>query len=350
MRPNRIPSLDGLRAISILCVIAGHLGAGPALGAFGVNVFFVISGYLITTLLRNEREASGRISLLAFYLRRSFRIFPASFAFIGFVALMAPSVRPDLPYAVTYTMSYHMDKSSQLLSHLWSLSVEEQFYLLWPLALVLAFRRRGRIAIAVMLLAAAFRLGCSIVRPDQMLRMLHYSFPGVADSIATGCLLAIYEPKIKERFGWISRMGALAFSLPLVAFGLAVVFWKDTFPSLGEASCPWIAAVWGVIPLVIALWLFTVVQRRDWILNNPLASTIGALSYSLYLWQQPFTVGHKGSVLVNMLALCGFAALSHGLIEKPVIRLGAALAKSGGLPSRTQILDVLLFAYEPSQH
>src|ERR1039458_10640365 len=88
MKPTRIPSLDGLRAISILCVIAGHLGAGPALGTFGVNVFFVISGYLITSLLQNEQDASGRINLLAFYLRRSFRLFPASFAFICFTLLV----------------------------------------------------------------------------------------------------------------------------------------------------------------------------------------------------------------------------------------------------------------------
>ena len=339
MKPTRIPSLDGLRAISILCVIAGHLGAGPALGTFGVNVFFVISGYLITSLLQNEQDASGRINLLAFYLRRSFRIFPASFAFIGFTALMAPSARPDLLYAVTYTMSYHMDKSSQLLSHLWSLSVEEQFYLLWPLALVLAFRRRSRIAIAVMLLSAAFRLGCSIVSPDQMLRMLHFSFPGVADSIAAGCLLAIYEPAIKERRALVRHMGALALSLPMVALGLAFALWNGTFPPLGEASHPWIAAVWGVIPLVIAFWIFTVVQRRDWILNNPIASAIGALSYSLYLWQQPFTVGHKGPILGSMLLLCGFALLSYGLIEKPMIRLGAELAKRDRA-SRAQVVDV----------
>lgn len=124
MKPNRIASLDGLRAISILCVILCHLTGGSAvLATFGVTVFFVISGYLITILLQNEQSASGRISLRAFYLRRSFRIFPACFLFIGFTALMAPSVWPDLPYALTYTMSYHFEKSSQLLAQRESLSL-----------------------------------------------------------------------------------------------------------------------------------------------------------------------------------------------------------------------------------
>jgi peptidoglycan/LPS O-acetylase OafA/YrhL len=118
------------------------------LATFGVQVFFVLSGYLITTLLQREHEVHGRIDLPAFYRRRGFRIIPAAFAYIGFTALLAPAARADLPYALTFTISYHLWPATFLLGHLWSLSVEEQFYLLWPLALVLGFRHRGRIAVA----------------------------------------------------------------------------------------------------------------------------------------------------------------------------------------------------------
>src|ERR1022692_1614180 len=100
---NRIPSLDGLRAMSILFVIVGHLwggaGAPVLLSAFGVHVFFVLSGYLITGLLQKEYEREGRIDLLAFYRRRCFRILPAAFTYILIIALLSPVSRSALLYA-----------------------------------------------------------------------------------------------------------------------------------------------------------------------------------------------------------------------------------------------------------
>src|SRR5271166_3550945 len=108
---SRIPSLDGLRAMSILFVIVGHLGGpvGPSvvLSAFGVQAFFVLSGYLITTLLQQEHERAGHINLVAFYRRRCFRIFPAAYTYIVLIACLVPASRPGLIYAATYTVSYH---------------------------------------------------------------------------------------------------------------------------------------------------------------------------------------------------------------------------------------------------
>src|SRR5579864_8224464 len=104
---NRIPSLDGLRAVSILLVIVGHLGGnvgtGVLLSAFGVQVFFVLSGFLITTLLQNERAKTGETDLVAFYRRRCFRIFPAAYTYIAVIALLSPLSRRGLIYAATYT-------------------------------------------------------------------------------------------------------------------------------------------------------------------------------------------------------------------------------------------------------
>src|ERR1700753_2781860 len=146
---RNIPSLDGLRTISVVLVMLGHLYGtrgypqdaitrqAGRFAHFGVEVFFVISGLLITTLLLKEREQTGRIDLVNFYLRRTFRIFPAAFFYITVVAIVA---HPGyLRYAYTYTMCYASQARPWLLGHLWSLSVEEQFYLLWPAALILGF-------------------------------------------------------------------------------------------------------------------------------------------------------------------------------------------------------------------
>ena len=109
---SRIPSLDGVRAMSVLLVIGGHLwgglGAPGFTAALAVHVFFVLSGYLITRLLQQEHQRSGRIDLIAFYRRRCFRIFPAAFAYILVIALVVPSSRSALIYAVTYTVSYRL--------------------------------------------------------------------------------------------------------------------------------------------------------------------------------------------------------------------------------------------------
>jgi peptidoglycan/LPS O-acetylase OafA/YrhL len=310
--------------MSILFVIVGHLwgglGASVVLSSFGVHVFFVLSGYLITGLLQKEHEREGRIDLVAFYRRRCFRIFPAAFTYILIVALLSPASRSGLVYALTYTVSYHPNNTPLLFDHLWSLSVEEQFYLLWPLALLLGFRRRARIAWLTMLTAAAFRLTLALSPSHFPAAYMHYSFPGTMDSIAAGCLLAIYQPQIRERFRWMAEYPAIAIVVPVTAWTLDAVCWGDT-PSIAVRS---MSVFWGAVPVLIALWVFLLIERRDWIFNNPVASVIGVLSYSLYLWQQAFTVGHKPSMVVPLLMLAGCAVASYVLVEKPMLKLGAS--------------------------
>src|SRR5579872_915461 len=142
--PGRIPSLDGLRAISIALVFLGHIvatrGAPQALNPFihvgnlGVKVFFVISGFLITTLLLKEYSRTGRVSLRGFYTRRTLRIFPAFYTYVGIIIILhllgfVALRENDLIHAITYTMNYQVTREWEL-NHLWSLAVEEQFYLL----------------------------------------------------------------------------------------------------------------------------------------------------------------------------------------------------------------------------
>jgi len=314
---NRIPSLDGLRAMSILFVIVGHLwgglGAPVLLSGFGVHVFFVLSGYLITRLLQKEYEREGRIDLVAFYRRRCFRIFPAAFTYILVVALLSPVSRSGLLYAATYTVSYRLTSTPPLFVHLWSLSVEEQFYLLWPLALVLGFARRAWIAWFAMSVAATFRLALALSPSHFSVAYLHYSFPGTMDSIAAGCLLAIYAPQIRERCRWMAESTAIVIALPVTAWTLDAACWDGGM-----------SMFWGAVPLLIALWVFLLIERQDWILNNPVASGIGVLSYSLYLWQ-PVALGHGHSTVVALLMLAVCAVASYALVEKPMLKLGASI-------------------------
>jgi len=323
---TRIPSLDGVRAIAVLLVIGGHLGRNWGsvvfLPIFGVHVFFVLSGYLITTLLQQEREGRGRIDLIGFYLRRCFRIFPAAFAFMAVIALIEPATRSALLYAATYTVSYHLSSTPLVFWHLWSLSVEEQFYLIWPLALLLAYQRRVWVAWLAMIAAAGFRLAMVLNGSTHDFAFVHYSFPGTMDSIAAGCLLAIYYPQIRQRWKWMTESAAVAIAIPVTAWILATTCFGDSRIKLVRDVG---STMWGLVPLLIALSLFVLIERADKILNNPVAATIGVLSYSLYLWQQPFTVSDQHSAWQAVLMLTGCAVASYRLVEKPMLKLGALL-------------------------
>src|SRR3569833_2940991 len=163
----RIPSRDGFRATSILLVIASHLTLEhpvPLLwreqnGKLGVRVFFVISGFLITSLLLKERQKTGSISLSGCYLRRLFRIAPAYYVFLAAILLLIPTGWVAAHYAnVGFAAIYLNDYSYEggTVGHTWSLAVEELFYLLWPLTLVLS-KRPERVCLGVLLIAPIFR-------------------------------------------------------------------------------------------------------------------------------------------------------------------------------------------------
>ena len=318
--------------MAVLLVIGGHLwgglGAPGFTAALAVHGFFVLAGYLITRLLQQERQRSGRIDLLAFYRRRCFRIFPAAFAYMLIIALLVPSSRATLLYAASYTVSYHLFSTPVIFWHLWSLSVEEQFYLLWPLALVLGYQRRASIAWIAMIAAAAFRLTVALHAGPHAFSYVHYSFPGTMDSIAAGCLLAIYELQVRERLRWMADSPVIVIAVPLTAWIVAGAFWSDA----STASSLSLSIFWGAVPLLIALWIFLLIERKDRILNNRVAYTIGILSYSLYLWQQPFTENHKLSTWEAVFLLSCCAIASYFVVERPMLKLGASLKTRKSLP------------------
>jgi peptidoglycan/LPS O-acetylase OafA/YrhL len=330
---RRIPSLDGLRAISIVFVLVSHL-AGTArfplseatgnvlfLGDLGVHVFFVISGFLITGLLLDELARSSRIDIGRFYFRRTLRIFPPYYAMIAAV-LVAQAMgwlrlsSNDAIHAATYTSNYHAG-GSWFLGHTWSLSVEEQFYLLWPAIVVLAGPRRAiAIAAGVVLLSPAVRLLSFSVAPVGMA----YRFENVADAIAVGCVLAGARATLHRRHAYMAALGSpLFFLVPCAVVGVNLLHFH---PRL------YFAAALTVENIGLALcidWCVTHSEGRiGRLLNAPAVAYVGVLSYSLYLWQQIFLNRASASAVsafpLNVVLVIIAALGSFYLIERPALR------------------------------
>ena len=333
-RADHLPSLDGLRAISIALVLLGHLSGTRGFGKLdlgvgdyahlGVIVFFVISGFLITRLMLSERRKNGCVSLKLFYVRRTLRLFPASYAFIACVCLLwwvgvVHLQAADIWHAVTYTVNFLPERSWQI-GHLWSLSVEEQFYLLWPCTfVVLGPRRAGWVAAGVILFGPVARSGAWLFLRGTPYRDLEM-FPMVADSLAMGCLLARVG-------GWLERKNwYLQLFRPVCSVGLAALILL-----INRYMGYTVVEVFGtsVVNLSLAILIHrSVYCSRDWIgqvLNWKPIAFVGVLSYSLYLWQQLF-LNRNSCAWVNVfpqnLVFTIAAALgSYFLLERPVLRL-----------------------------
>lgn len=334
---SRIPCLDGLRAISIIGVFSTHLTGtrgfptwswwefGGDLGNLGVRCFFVISGFLITHLLLQELRATGCISLKNFYIRRTFRIFPAFYTFIGCVFLFSMVglvvVKPaDLGYAATYSIDF-IQKKSWVVAHIWSLSVEEQFYLLWPLCMVTAGLKRAKgIALSIIVLVPFLRIAVWYCLP-QYQDLITKAFPTVCDTIATGCVLACFREWLWGQPRYRAFLGSAWFALVPFVVLISNAFASHTRPDLlcGQT----------VRNIGIALCL-------DWCmrysgspigkcLNAPLMVWFGTLSYSLYLWQQLFLNRNSDRLFchfpLNIVAAFLFASLSYYLVERRFLKM-----------------------------
>ncbi len=355
--PSRIPSLDGLRAISIALVLLGHLVGTqnfpawihpPAsLANMGVRVFFVISGFLITSLLLKEWDKTGRISLKQFYLRRIFRIFPAFYVYIGVVLVLVWAgwvavLDGDLLHAFTYTMNYHHPHGWPL-AHLWSLAVEEQFYLMWPAVFLLAGPHRAmKVAAGVILLGPLVRIGTwqlfESVRPTY-----GQQFEAVADALASGCLLAgiyntlgaweKYQQFLRSAWFWVAP----------VVLGLLQFIDKPRVQMFAGQT---------LMNLCILLIIERMVRYPETpagkVLNLAPLRFMGVLSYSLYLWQQLVLNRHSASWTaafpVNLGIAVVLAISSYYIVERPFLRLkeklGAAAKAKAQSPPRLPVADV----------
>jgi peptidoglycan/LPS O-acetylase OafA/YrhL len=338
---RRIPSLDGLRAVSILIVMASHLGRadeGAALrwldeitlhGHLGVDIFFVISGYLITRLLAEERQRTGRVALGAFYLRRALRILPPFWvllAVIGGLGLVGVLVLTpaELAESFLFVFNYHNPlQTSSWLSHTWSLSVEEQFYLLWPCVLALLGLARGkRVAALLIALVPALRIGLLLTIPGIGPRV-DWMLPTRADMLMWGCLAALMEgqPAFERALASAFRLRlqwAAGLLLPLTGVFTHFLGGRYLF-SVGYTAEGLAAA------FVLAHAVRAPETLAGRLLNSKPAVWIGQRSYSLYLWQQPFLIPYNHTVTgrfpLDLVCIVAAAELSWLAIERPFQKL-----------------------------
>jgi peptidoglycan/LPS O-acetylase OafA/YrhL len=351
------PDIDGLRAVAILAVLAFHAFPAAVPGGFvGVDVFFVISGYLITGLLLDDL-ALGRFGLVDFYKRRIRRIFPALLVVLAAcLAYGWINLRTE-PYAqlgrhvaagagfvanlLLWSEAGYFDNASanKPLLHLWSLGIEEQFYLAWPLLLWLLWRlRRIRIAIGL-LLCASLALGLWLTRSDPVAAF--YSPCSRFWELAAGALLATTLHPTRRYGGAPANLAALA--TPLSLCGVALIAWAAFGFASGQGFPGWRAA----IPVagsacLIAAGPAAFVNR--WLLSPRWMVWIGLISYPLYLWHWPLLVFQNlrleqppGWVqrLAAIAVAFALAAATWRFVEKP-IRFGPrpgrrALALAGAM-------------------
>lgn len=398
-RPNRIPerrpkmgyqpSLDGLRAVAVLAVIAYHAGFGWMHGGWiGVEVFFVVSGYLITSLLIEERGGTGRISLKNFWIRRARRLLPALAMVLVTVSLVTAAtgtidqqsqLRRDLPWAVLYVSNWgqiagsvpYYSTDPPLLRHLWSLAVEEQWYLLWPLAfvgLVATVARRRRIALTLAAAAVAIMVFTNVTYGDGA-SPIHsvFGFADGADRVnflylstitrASGLLLGataafVWQPWRSIATATADAVGAsprdttgtrraiIAVRLDTVGFSaLAILACVAVTARLTESyTYHWLLALVSIMAVVVVMAsVHPAAARLRALLSNKALVAVGVRSYGLYLWHWPIfvlakaTTGSPARFAVAMAITAVLSELCFRLVETPVRRgaLGRWWANSG---------------------
>jgi peptidoglycan/LPS O-acetylase OafA/YrhL len=333
-----IPTLDGWRALSIGAVLATHslrmmVGKDvPVRGdpeAIGVAVFFCLSGLLITTLLIGERAKTGTIDLRSFYVRRAFRILPPALLFLAVLWLLDRAGRISVTtnsFVACLTFWRWAFNGDWYSGHFWSLSIEEDFYLVWPALLLIAATSR-RSAVMAAGLIVLFWEWTRIDFLPKVMGFPHYwslfiLFGGLAALIAA-------DPKWNARLRRVSGTPATLLVLAI----LLLSYYRTSFVPRRM-----------VAPASISLLLLSTVLAPASLISRLLDLAplrwVGRLSYSVYLWQQvflvdrdspdPFSVaGHRHPVLA-LLAIFGVACASRYLVEKPCINLGRALAAAGG--------------------
>lgn len=353
---NRIQSLDGLRAVSIIMVLLAHAGATlpEYISSFplyhlignsdiGVRVFFVISGFLITKLLIHEKEKTGTISIKKFYVRRIVRIFPVFYLYILVLLLIKfffiHSIFADYKFILVAGLflwnykflfekvvpgfdSNDMENGSWFFGHFWTLSTEEQYYLLWPWL----FKKMGqeklkKLVVIVIIGAVVFRIAVCFLMPslaEKISLRFHY------DAILTGCFFALLEKNtsaFQKVLDWLKRKDVQAFIIlfPFVMSPLLAYYFRSNYKLLIGINLENISIALFVI------WAVYIPSRFARFLNRKIMVQIGVLSYSLYIWQQLFLTNQitywPNKFPQNLILAVVAGVGSYYLIEKPVLKL-----------------------------
>ena len=330
LRPNRgrIPQLDGVRGIAVLLVMLAHMAGGVSPhgrrfidglswdggggGLIGVQIFFVLSGYLITSILVSEARSTGSISLRGFYARRARRLVPALVVvcavYAVYVAVAVDDVRGglgDIVYALSYTANLAPIirlRDTGWLGHTWSLAVEEQFYIVWPMVVLLTNRRPRRalatVSAAVILVTVVLRHSCGLflgAHADYVrYNLLRW------DALMLGCLLAVRPLHPPRVAGWAA--GATILGL--------VIWLPNPIPA------------WMYTTSTLAAGVFLARSADSRWLTHPVLRHFGLVSYGLYLWHVlVLRLGLPG--LVSLVLSVGFAEASHWLVERRFLTHGS---------------------------
>ena len=357
-----LPGLDGLRAVSVLAVVAFHhyfIGGheeGFAPGGFlGVEVFFVVSGYLITSLLLAELREKGGVSLTRFWTRRARRLLPALFVMLAVVVLYAllflpdsiDRLKSDTVGALTYTSNWWLIISHQsyvaeagrpaLLKHLWSLAIEEQFYLIWPPLLLLGLRRIGRRRLlqVMMCVALASTVLMAIVANGSINAAYYSTYTRLSGLVLGSAMAFFFAPyMIRGRPGRGVR-GVLDLAGIAGMFGLIWSFHHFSFPGTTSSGLDVFRGGFLLVDLATLLVIAAVVHPASDagpILGVQPLRWVGLRSYSIYLWHYPiFCVTRPGLdvplhgwplLTLRLVLTLGAAELSYRYVETP-IRSGA---------------------------
>lgn len=356
-QPERRPDLQGMRAVAVLTVFANHLFDWPPGGFVGVDVFFVLSGFFITGILLREVTATGNLSFQNFYIRRVKRILPSALlvltvtviaAYILFPATRAKATLLDALYAAVFASNFRFeavaadyfqrDLPQSPLQHYWSLSIEEQFYFVWPALLLFIFaltrqllrnfrnrsRDRGRKATrlglvvamsAVVLLSFGWALFLSANSPSAA----YFSTFTRVWELGVGALLAITAPWM-QRIPSAVRPGLAYLGLAGVLASLFLITSTVLFPA------PWAALPVLSTALVVASFQGRAVSGMV-VLTNPIAGYFGDTSYTLYLWHWPVivlleTLIPKGPVFYGLAVALSLSltAVTYRFYENPIRR------------------------------
>ncbi len=333
------PDIDGLRAVAILTVLGFHFFPATVTGGFiGVDIFFVISGYLISGILREQLQ-EDRFSLLAFYSRRITRIFPALILVLltcfvyGWFSMLATDFKQlgkHIAGGAAFISNIQMlneagyfsaGSETKPLLHLWSLSIEEQYYLVWPLLLWFAFRRGWNLLVVVLvLLVGSFALNITTVQtsPSAAFYLPHTRFWELLSGAALACIRwreNPLRPSLLTRF-FNSEVRAIAGSLLIIA-GLLFITEDKNFPG-------W----WAILPTLGTVLLISAPKAfiNHRLLSTPGVVAVGLISYPLYLWHWPLLsfwkiqTASNPSVASLLLPLClsfVLAVLTYWLVERP---------------------------------
>jgi len=343
MKINYRPEIDGLRAIAVSAVILYHcqiviLGQRPFKGGFiGVDIFFVISGYLITSLILKELITTGSFSFKNFYERRVRRILPAllvviltslPFAWMYLLPNSFIDFSKSIIYSLSFGSNFYFHFSGQqygaesgLLKpflHTWSLSVEEQFYILFPIVLLIIFKFFNKYLIYTFIFGFIISLGVADLTSKNSLSVSFYFIHTRMWELLAGSILAYFEIKQGQR----SQNKLLNLIMPGIGLSLiifTVVFFKLHFPHPSLYSLP------AILGVCLIIWFSNSNELITKLLSTKVFVGVGLISYSLYLWHYPILafvrineIGDSNTSLVSLLiATTILSILTYYLIEKP---------------------------------